>query len=129
MNMKEKKTKNLTYDSSITIEPSSHRIVVSIAGKVVADSRRALVLKQDGYSPVHYIPRKDVNMKLLVKSGTETYCPFKGDCSLYSIPIGGQKSVNAAWSYEDPYFEVDEIKEHIAFYADRVDAIAVEELV
>jgi uncharacterized protein (DUF427 family) len=63
-------------------------------------------------------------MKLLVRSGVETYCPFKGDCSQYSIPIGGQKSVNAAWSYEDPYFEADEIKEHTAFRADRVDSIA-----
>ncbi len=51
--------------------------------------------------------------------------PYKGDCSYYSIPMGGERSINAVWSYEAPYPAVAEIKDYVAFYPDRVDSIAV----
>jgi uncharacterized protein (DUF427 family) len=74
---------------------------------------------------VQYIPRSDVDMSLLERTSHATYCPYKGDCAYYSIPTGGSQAVNAAWTYESPYPAVAEIKDHIAFYRDRVDAIEV----
>jgi uncharacterized protein (DUF427 family) len=62
-------------------------------------------------------------MSLLVRTTHFTYCPYKGDCSYYSIPIGGAKSENAVWTYETPYKAVAEIKDYLAFYPSRVDAI------
>jgi len=53
-----------------------------------------------------------------------TYCPYKGDCNYYSVPAGGKKSVNAVWSYEDPFPAVEEIRGHVAFYPERGDEIA-----
>jgi uncharacterized protein (DUF427 family) len=82
-------------DHPITIEPNSARVTVWVAGHIVADTRKALTLKEGSYRPVQYIPRKDVDMTLLVRSDHQTYCPYKGDCDYYSIPIGGQRSVNA----------------------------------
>ena len=110
-------------DHPITIEPNPARVTVSIAGRIVADTRRALTLREASYAPVQYVPRKDVDMTLLEPSDHRTYCPYKGDCTYYSIPLGGQRSVNAVWIYEAPYEAVAAIKDHVAFYPDRVDAI------
>ena len=107
----------------ITIEPSTDRIVVTVAGRVVADTARALTLREATYPPVDYIPREDVDMSMLVRTDHATYCPYKGDCAYYSIPAGGGRSANAVWTYESPYEAVAAIKDHLAFYPDRVDAI------
>jgi uncharacterized protein (DUF427 family) len=111
-------------DHPITIEPNARRVVVTLAGRVVADSRDALTLREASYPAVQYIPRKDVDMALLERTGHESYCPYKGDAAYYSIPSGGERSANAVWSYESPYESVAAIKDHVAFYPDRVDSIA-----
>jgi uncharacterized protein (DUF427 family) len=94
-----------------------------VAGRIVADSRGALTLREASYAPVQYIPRRDVDMTLLERTDHATYCPYKGDCSYFSIPSGGDRSTNAVWTYEAPYEAVSPIKDHVAFYPDRVDAV------
>jgi uncharacterized protein (DUF427 family) len=110
-------------DHPITIERNTHRVIVKTAGKVIADSRRALTLKEASYPAVQYIPRQDVDMTLLARTDHSTYCPYKGECSYFSLPVGGERAINAVWTYEDPYEAVALIKDHVAFYPDRVDAI------
>ena len=110
-------------DHPITITPEPQRIVVKVAGRVVADSRAALTLQEAAYAPVHYIPRADVDMSLLKPSAHATYCPYKGDCGYFSIPSGGARAVDAVWTYDEPYEAVAAIAGHVAFYPDRVDAI------
>jgi uncharacterized protein (DUF427 family) len=110
-------------DHPITITPASGRVVVKAGGRVIADTRDALMLKEASYPGVKYVPRKDVDMSLLARTDHQTYCPYKGDCSYYSIPVGGERARNAVWTYETPYPAVAAIKDHVAFYPDRVDAI------
>ena len=110
-------------DHPISIQRNPSRVIVSVAGRVIADTREALTLREAAYPAVQYVPRKDVDMSLLARTDHATYCPFKGDCAYYSISVGGERSVNAAWTYEAPYASVDEIKDHLAFYPDRVDSI------
>ena len=110
-------------DHPITTERNPNRVVVRVAGRVIADTRDALTLREAGYPAVHYIPRKDVDMALLQRTDHATYCPYKGDCAYFSIPIGSERSTNAVWTYEAPYAAVASIKDHLAFYPDRVDAI------
>ncbi len=110
-------------DHPITIEPNASRVVVSVGGRIVADTRSALTLREASYPPVQYIPRSDVDMSLLARTDHATHCPYKGDCAYYSIPCGGERAVNAAWTYEAPYAAVAAIKEHLAFYPDRVESI------
>jgi len=110
-------------DHPITIERNLKRVRVSIGGRVVADSRDALTLREAGYAAVQYIPRKDVDTTLLERSAQATYCPYKGDCAYFSIPSGGERAVNAVWTYEAPYDAVAAIKNYLAFFPDRVDAI------
>ena len=112
-------------DHPITIAPNPAHIVVKIGGKVLADTRAALSLREATYGAVHYIPRKDVDFTQLERSSHTTYCPYKGDCSYYSIPAGGARSVNAVWTYEAPYDAVAQIKDYVAFYPDRVDSIDI----
>lgn len=110
-------------DHPITITPASGRVVVKLGGRVIADTRNALILQEASYPGVKYVPRRDVDMSLLERTGHQTYCPYKGDCSYYSIPFGGERSRNAVWTYESPYAAVAEIKEYLAFYPDRIDSI------
>jgi uncharacterized protein (DUF427 family) len=110
-------------DHPIAIERNPHRVAVKVAGRVVADTMEALTLREAGYPAVQYVPRKDVDMNLLERTDHVTYCPYKGDCAYYSIPAGGARALNAVWTYEQPYAAVAAIKDHVAFYPDRVDAI------
>ena len=73
-------------------------------------------LTKESYPPVQYIPRKDVDMTLLARTDHTTYCPYKGDCAYYSIPLGGVRSTNAVWTYESPYAAVAAIRAYLAFY-------------
>ena len=108
-------------DHPISIERNPRRVVVKLGGLVIADTTEALTLREASYPVVHYIPRKDVDMAALERSDTSTYCPFKGDASYYSIPAGGAGSGDAIWTYEAPYDAVAAIKDHLAFYPDRLD--------
>src|SRR6476620_12156804 len=122
--MKEKHVKLAGPDHPISIQHNRARVVVSVAGRVIADTRNALTLREADYPAVQYIPREDVDLTQLERTDHATYCPYKGDCSYYSVPAGEKKSVNAVWTYEKPYPAVTQIKGHVAFYPDRVDEIA-----
>jgi uncharacterized protein (DUF427 family) len=121
--MTEKPIKQPGPDHPIAVEPNPARIVVSIAGRVLADTQNALTLREADYPPVQYIPLEDVDRSLIQETDHTSYCPFKGDAGYYSIPAGGERSVNAIWTYRDPHAAVAEIKDHVAFYPDRVDTI------
>lgn len=121
--MKEKQIRIPGPDHPISIERNPARFVVSVAGRVVADTLNALTLREATYPPVEYIPREDVDFSQLERTDHATYCPYKGDCNYYSVPAGGKKSVNAVWTYEDPHPAAARIRGHVAFYPDRVDEI------
>jgi uncharacterized protein (DUF427 family) len=110
-------------DHPITIERNPNRVVISVAGRVIANTRDALTLRESTYPPVQYLPWKDVDLALLEPTDHATYCPYKGDCAYFNIPSGGARSGNAVWTYEAPFAAVSAIKHHLAFYPDRVDAI------
>jgi uncharacterized protein (DUF427 family) len=121
--MTEKPVKLPGPDHPITIERNPSRVVVVVGGRVVADTRKALTLREATYRAVQYIPRADVDMSLLEPTRHATYCPYKGDCAYYSVLAGGERSVNAVWTYETAFPAVAEISGHLAFYPDRVDKI------
>jgi len=105
----------------ISIERLGKRVVVKAGGRVVADTRAALSMREASYPPVLYIPRGDADMALLTRSAHSTHCPYKGDASYFDLPAVGGRSANAVWSYEQPFAAVAAIKDHLAFYPDRVE--------
>jgi uncharacterized protein (DUF427 family) len=110
-------------DHPITIAANSKRVRVTFAGKIIADTERALTLKEANYPAVQYIPRADADMSVLTGTTHGTHCPYKGDASYFTIAANGREADNAVWSYVEPYPAVGEIKEYLAFYPNKVDAI------
>ena len=111
-------------DHRITTKPAGVRVQVKLDGELIADTRDAIAMKEGDYPVVYYFPRKDVNMERLSRSSHQSYCPFKGHASYYSLKDGAE---NAVWTYEKPYDEMSVIKERLAFYPDKVDSISVTE--
>ena len=110
-------------DHPITIARNTKRVRVSFAGKVIADSMQALTLQEASYPPVNYIPRADVDMAALTPTAHASHCPYKGDASSFTSSVNGKTADNAVWSYEQPYPAMAAIKDHVAFYPNRVDKI------
>jgi uncharacterized protein (DUF427 family) len=121
--MTQKPMKNPGPDHPISIEANPSRVIVKVGGKVIADTRDALTLREAHYPAVQYIPRRAVDMTALTRSEHTTYCPYKGEASYYNVPAGGDRSLNAVWTYEMPFEAVAQIKDYVAFYPDRVDEI------
>ncbi|KQO53114.1 MULTISPECIES: DUF427 domain-containing protein [unclassified Methylobacterium] len=112
-------------DHPITIETSPRRVRVILAGTVIAESGAALVLREAAYGPVYYLPRADARWEHFTPSARRSHCPYKGEASYYTLTVGNTVRADAVWSYEAPFPAVAEIRDHLAFYPDRVDAIEV----
>ena len=112
-------------DHPIEITDENATVRVTYNGKTIAESTHALVMQEADYPRVHYIPRDDVNMAFLIPTDHDSHCPYKGDASYFSLEVDGQTAENAVWYYDDPYPAVTEIRDHVAFYNARVDAIDV----
>jgi len=110
-------------DAGITVEPNPNREIVRLGADIIADSTRALVMRAPGTPPAQYIPRADVDMTRLTRTSLATHCPYKGEAAYWSIRSGEHVVDNAVWSYETPYDEMAEIREHLSFYPDRVTSI------
>jgi uncharacterized protein (DUF427 family) len=110
----------------VDLLPESRRVRVTFAGVVIADTTEAIRCEETGHEPVHYFPEKDVRVDLLHPTEHKTYCPFKGDCSYWTIETegpGGKQAENAVWGYRAPYDEAAAMAGRYAFYETRVDAI------
>jgi len=107
-------------DHPITITPNPHCIRVSADGVVIAETRRALTLKEAKYPAVQYIPREDAKLELLSRTDRVTHCPYKGDANYFSVNANGKVIENSIWTYEAPFPAMAEISSHLAFYPDKV---------
>ncbi|HTR91519.1 MAG TPA: DUF427 domain-containing protein [Trebonia sp.] len=106
----------------IVIRPTGSHVTVRLGGSVVAETDRALSLAEAAYPVVQYIPLDDVDQSLLERTTTQTYCPYKGDASYYTVQTpDGRTEADVIWTYEHPYPSVAEIAGHVAFYANRVE--------
>ncbi len=106
----------------IGLERGPKRVRVVFGDATVADSTRAILMIEPRHRPVYYFPRADVRMDLMRRTDHASHCPFKGDASYWTIEVGGRVAENAVWSYEEPFEAVSSIKDHVAFYRDRMDA-------
>ena len=111
------------HPGRIRLEPVAGEVTVTMGGVGIARTTNAIRLHEGDYPPVLYVPRADADMSVLTATDQSTYCPFKGAASYFSVQAdsAGKDGTNAVWSYEDPFEELAGIKDHLAFYTDRVD--------
>jgi uncharacterized protein (DUF427 family) len=115
-------------DHPITIEPTSRQVTVRLGGQVIVDTGSALTLREASYPPVQYVPLADIDPAVLEPSSKTSWCPYKGTASYYDVRVGDRVVHDALWAYPSPHDAVAEIKDHAAFYPDRVDAIQVHDV-
>jgi uncharacterized protein (DUF427 family) len=108
----------------ITVEPATERVTVRAGGRIIADSKAALVLREAKLAPVFYIPLADVDQSAITPSDAHTYCPFKGTASYYDVRTDDGPITDAIWTYPEPYEAVAQIAGHVAFYPSRVEITA-----
>jgi uncharacterized protein (DUF427 family) len=113
----------MSQDHPIDISMAPDRVRVVWRGKTIADSRSALELREHTYPPVIYIPRGDADMKRFARSALTTTCPYKGIANYFSLVAEGGTEKDAVWTYEAPISAVAEIKDHLAFYPDKVEIL------
>ncbi len=106
---------------AITIEKNPNRVKVTFNGTVIADTTRALILKEGPLPPAMYVPREDVQMSYLERTDHSTHCPFKGHASYFSVRVGNQIADNAVWTYETPIDSVAPIRACLSFYVEKLD--------
>ena len=94
---------------------------------VLADTTRALRILETSHPPVYYIPPSDIAMQYLTRSPRRSsFCEFKGHATYWSISLPEAPSPDAAWSYAHPTASYDALRDHLAFYANRVDECMVD---
>ncbi|MGI9435557.1 MAG: DUF427 domain-containing protein [Geminicoccaceae bacterium] len=104
------------------VEPSPKRVQVVVNGVTIADSDRAIVMRETRLQPVYYFPMDDVRMDLFQRTTLRTHCPFKGNASYWNVLVGDRTIENAIWSYEDPFEEALSVKGYVGFYWQKMDA-------
>lgn len=106
-------------DKKITVNRHPGSVTVKAGDVVIATTKNALCMDEEGLSPVLYIPFDDIGFANLQRTDTRTHCPYKGDASYWRLATD-TKPHDVMWAYEEPYEEMRAIKDHGAFYADRV---------
>jgi uncharacterized protein (DUF427 family) len=122
--IKERKDQYSLDNSDHWIEAveSPRRVRVVSGGETIADSKRAMLLREAGCLPVYYFSREDVRMDLMVPTKRKTHCPYKGDASCWTVKVGDKLAEDAAWSYSIPPPDCAAIKDHMAFDWNKMDA-------
>jgi uncharacterized protein (DUF427 family) len=115
------------YPRPPAVVPSDRLARIEHAGRVVAESRRALRVLETAGAPTWYLPREDVRVGLLVpRPDRRTVCEWKGEATYFDLRVDDRVAPLAAWTYEQPRPDYRALAGHIAFYAGRVDAVTVD---
>lgn len=106
---------------AIDVEPCPKRVRVAFGGETVADSLEVLTLREQGHLPVYYFPKADVRMDLMTPTNHHTHCPHKGDARYWTLAVNGASAENAVWAYDEPFEQMAVLKDHVAFYWNKMD--------
>jgi len=115
------------YPRPPRVEKTSKTLKVIFNGEIIAQTNNSYRVLETSHPPAYYIPQEDINMNYLESTSRTTFCEFKGAASYWTITVGDKSATNAAWSYPNPTSGFDVIKDHICFYASKMDACYVDD--
>ena len=116
-----------TGQHRVHVEASPRRVRVKFNGEFIADSKRAVLLRETGHQPVYYFPPEDVRQDVLEPTDLHTRCPYKGEASYWTVRVGDAVAESVMWGYQDPLAEREDIRGYRAFYWEKMDAWYEEE--
>lgn len=108
-------------ETRLSLESSPRSVTAAVAGETVADSKRALLLRESGRKPVYCFPLEDVRADLLEESGDEAGCRHKGRAASLTLVAGGRRIANAAAAYRQPPVGSPDLSGYVVFAWDAID--------
>lgn len=114
------------YPRPPRLEACARHIQVIFNGVVIADSHNTWRVLETSHPPVYYIPPEDIRMVFLQPTARASYCEWKGAAGYYTIKVGDREAGDAAWFYAAPNPTFAAIKNHVAFYASRMESCFVD---
>ena len=114
------------YPRPPRLEPCTKNIRVVVDGVTVADTHSAYRVLETSHPPVYYLPPADIRMELLQATAKQSWCEWKGQARYYDLRVGDRVVHDAAWSYPAPTPAFAGLRDHLAFYANRMEACYVE---
>jgi uncharacterized protein (DUF427 family) len=116
------------YPRPPRLEPCSRRIRVVHHGLVIADTSRSLRMLETSHPPTYYLPPEDVRLDLLEPAARASVCEWKGQAAYWNLKLPDAAAIqHVAWSYANPRAKYAALRDHLAFYASRVDACFVDD--
>ena len=109
----------------VDVRRSSRHVRVLLDGEAYADCRRPLLVFETGHPVRYYLPPDDVRLDRMARSEKRSLCAYKGEASYWSAPA----AEDVAWLYPDPLPDNAELRDHVAFFGERVDIEVDGELV
>ena len=107
------------------VEVVTKRVRIEFAGVVIADTENALRICETASPPGYYLPPDDINQDYIFAGSGQSFCEWKGAARYWDVVVGQNTVPQAAWSYPNPDNGYDAIKDHLAFYAQKMDACYV----
>lgn len=113
------------YPRPPRVETTNDLVIVELGGAVVAETSRALRVLETSQPPAFYLPPDDVDLAFIVATTGRTVCEWKGQASYFDVVVGDVVAAAAAWSYPEPTDGFEALRDHIAFYAQKMDRCTV----
>jgi uncharacterized protein (DUF427 family) len=115
-----------SYPRPAIAEPSAARIVIEHRGRIVADTRASIRTLETSHPPSYYIPPADIAPGLLRKASGSSFCEWKGVATYWDVVIDDIVLPRVGWSYANPTWRFEGLRDHVAFYAEPFDRCSVD---
>ena len=113
------------YPRPPRVEASSEEVEITLGGRVVARSSRAVRVLETSHPPVYYVPEEDFVSGALRPAPGASWCEYKGEAAYLDV-VGGDAVASAAgWTYPDPSRGFERLRGMIAVYPAKVDRVTV----
>ncbi len=80
-------------------------------GTVIAEATDVEIVESNIYFPPQAVRREHFR-----DSETTSVCPWKGTARYYTLEVGGEENVDAAWYYPEPKPAARNIAGYVAFW-------------